>query len=82
MSNNQSSVDWLIEQLTPSISLQQKHIDDLKKQAKAMHKEESINLAFKTYNYISGIMKVPFNKLSENKIHAETIYNETFNNNE
>ena len=30
----QTAVDWLIEQLTPSISLQQKHIDDLKKKAK------------------------------------------------
>ena len=36
----QTAVDWLIEQLTPSISLQQKHIDDLKTQAKEMEKEQ------------------------------------------
>jgi hypothetical protein len=31
-----TAVDWLIEQLTPSISLQQKHIDELKDKAKEM----------------------------------------------
>ena len=36
----QTAVDWLIEQLTPSISLQQKHIDELKENAKAMEKEQ------------------------------------------
>jgi hypothetical protein len=40
MKKKQTSVDWLIEQLTPSISLQQKHIDDLKEKAKAMEKEQ------------------------------------------
>ena len=40
MYNKNTSVEWLIEQLTPSISLQQKHIDELKEQAKAMHKEQ------------------------------------------
>ena len=34
-----TAVDWLIEQLTPSISLQQKHIDELKEKAKEMEKE-------------------------------------------
>lgn len=36
----QTAVEWLIEQLTPSISLQQKHIDDLKEQAKEMEKQD------------------------------------------
>ena len=38
-----TAVDWLIEQLTPSISLQQKHIDDLKKKAKEMEAEQFKN---------------------------------------
>ena len=40
MESKQTAVEWLIEQLTPSISLQQKHIDDLKEQAKEMEKEQ------------------------------------------
>ena len=36
----QSAVDWLIEQLTPSISLQQKHIDELKAEAKEMEQRQ------------------------------------------
>jgi hypothetical protein len=32
----QTAVDWLIEQLTPSISLQQKYIDKYRDQAKEM----------------------------------------------
>ena len=35
-------VDWLIEQLTPSISLQQKHIDNLKSEAKEKKKDKSL----------------------------------------
>lgn len=41
--------------------------------------EDMINFAFDTYCYISGIMKVPFNKLSENKNHAKDNF-ETFKN--
>ena len=33
--------------------------------------EDMIKFAFDTYCYISGIMKVPFNKVSENRTHAE-----------
>ena len=36
--SKQTAVEWLIDQLTPSISLQQKHIDELKNQAKEMEK--------------------------------------------
>lgn len=39
MESKHTAVEWLIEQLTPSISLQQKHIDEYKKQAKEMEKE-------------------------------------------
>lgn len=47
-------------------------IKGAKWQADRMYSEEDmINFAFDTYCYISGIMKVPFNKLSENKNHAK-----------
>jgi protein-disulfide isomerase-like protein with CxxC motif len=39
----QTPVDWLIEQLTPSISLQQKHIDELKEKAKEMERLQSVD---------------------------------------
>jgi predicted secreted protein len=48
----QTPVDWLIEQLTPLISLQQKHIDDLKEKAKQMEKNQIIK-AF-TRGYLIG----------------------------
>lgn len=35
-----TAVEWLVEQLTPSISLQQKHIDELLIEAKAIEKEQ------------------------------------------
>jgi hypothetical protein len=42
-----TAVEWLIEQLTPSISLQQKYIDELKEVAKAMEKDQ-ISQAYTT----------------------------------
>jgi hypothetical protein len=39
----QTAVEWLIEQLTPSISLQQKHIDEFKAKAKEMEKQQIID---------------------------------------
>ena len=39
----QTAVEWLIEQLTPSISLQQKHIDNLKEKAKEMEKGQIVD---------------------------------------
>jgi hypothetical protein len=38
--------------------------------------ENMIKFAFDTYCYISGIMKVPFNKVSENRTHAEDNFKE------
>jgi len=38
-----TSIEWLIEELTPSIALQQKYIDELKEKAKKMHKGEIID---------------------------------------
>jgi hypothetical protein len=39
MVGNRTAVEWLIEQLTPVITLQQKHIDVIKSIAKEMEKE-------------------------------------------
>jgi hypothetical protein len=40
-------------------------------QAKRMYSEEDmIKFAFDTYHYISKLMGVPFNQISENKLHA------------
>jgi hypothetical protein len=66
--SKQTAVDWLIEQLTPSISLQQKHIDDLKEKAKAMEKQQIIEAC----NQIEVIGL-------DNELPGEKYYNETFN---
>ena len=39
MKEMESAVEWLINQLTPSISLQQKHINEYKNYAKEIEKE-------------------------------------------
>jgi hypothetical protein len=41
--------------------------------------EDMIKFAFDTYCYISGIMKVPFNQVSENRTHAEDNFKEYIN---
>jgi len=67
----QTAVEWLIDQLTPSISLQQKHIDELKNQAKEMEKEQKMN------DFIAGMefIAVDPNRYKED---AEQYYNETY----
>jgi len=59
----QTPVDWLIEQLTPSISLQQKHIDKIKILALEMEKEQII----KAIDYCR-----------DKYIDSENYYNETY----
>ena len=45
----QSSIEWLVEQLKPAITLQEKYINEFLQQAKAMHKEEiKQNVAIKS----------------------------------
>lgn len=39
-------------------------------QKKTYSEEDMVEFAFDTYCYISGIMKVPFNQVSENKLHV------------
>jgi hypothetical protein len=38
----QTAVDWLFDQLTPSISLQQKYIDEYREQANKMFEQQII----------------------------------------
>jgi hypothetical protein len=60
---------WLdpIQNLTSKMSF----IQGAKWQAERMYSEEDmINFAFDTYYYISKLMEVPFNQISENKLHA------------
>jgi hypothetical protein len=66
-----TSIEWLIEELTPSIALQQKYIDELKEKAKEMHKQEIID-AWKMGRYDSDeiVMTETF--------YAEQYYNQTF----
>ena len=69
--NKQTAVEWLIEQLTPSISLQQKHIDDLKEQAKEMEKEQ-ISKAFGVGCQVESTRLIGYHGM------AEQYYNETY----
>jgi hypothetical protein len=71
MNNNkqQTTVEWLVDQLTPAITLQQKHIDEIKKQAKEMEREQIID----------GIDY--FKKRPYTDIEPEQYYNETYGGN-
>jgi hypothetical protein len=42
MVNKQTAVDWVIEQLTPAITLNQKYIDEIKQYAKSIEQEQMI----------------------------------------
>ena len=64
--SKQTALEWLIEQLTPSISLRQKHIDELFKQAKEMEKQQIIKF---TNNYLDDDADET----------VEQFYNKTFN---
>jgi hypothetical protein len=67
----QTAVEWLVKELTPSITLQQKYIDELEKKAKEMEKEQIIDA------YLSGDLMEGRANLSD----AQQYYNETYNQN-
>ena len=68
--SKQTAVDWLIEELTPSITLQQKHIDKLKEKAKEMEEQQIIDAVKKGWdNHENGKVRWI----------GEQYYNETFN---
>jgi hypothetical protein len=63
----QTAVEWLVKELTPSITLQQKYIDQLEKKAKEMEKEQKIEA------YLQGSFDD-----GPNVNKAEQYYNETY----
>jgi hypothetical protein len=65
----QTSIEWLIEELTPSIALQQKYIDELKEKAKEMHRQEIMNAVRVVLPYGPSFTE------------AEQYYNNTFKKN-
>jgi hypothetical protein len=66
--SHQTAVEWLVEQLTPSISLQQKHIDRYKILAMEMEKNQIIN----TFQAAQVF------KVMEYETRAEEFYIETY----
>jgi hypothetical protein len=74
MDKKQTAVEWLIEQLTPVITLQQKHIDVIKSIAKEMEKEQ-IKDAY--YNGTTDEIRTKEELLFE----AEHFYKETYGGN-
>ncbi len=75
-----TAIDWLIEQLTPSISLQQKHIDNLKAEAKEKEKGQIID-AIVCYFQVND--KTPYgmeylSKLDNAISDGEEFYNKTY----
>jgi hypothetical protein len=69
----QTAVEWLVEQLAPSVSLQQKYIDELLEQAKEMEKQQIIDAyGVKVKHSIEQGTTV------YTKTFGEQYYNETF----
>lgn len=68
MNTQQTAVEWLIEQLSPSISLQQKYINEFKEQANKMFEQQIIDA------YETGIWDVGCRAAD-----SEQYYSETFN---
>ena len=65
---NQTAVDWLVEQLYPSIALQSKYIEELKQRAKQKEKEQIIN-TFKDAQVF---------KIMNDETRAEQYYHKTY----
>jgi len=64
----QSSIEWLVEQLSPAVSLQKKYIDEIKQQAKEKHKQEIMDAV--DYGILLYV---------NDPITSEDYYQETFN---
>jgi hypothetical protein len=72
MTNKQTAVEWLVEQLTPSITLQQKYIDEIKEQAKEMEKEQM----FKALIYGKDVHRSYYIELEFNEYYNKTFKSE------
>jgi len=68
-----TAVEWLVEQLAPSVSLQQKYIDELLEQAKEMGKEQIIE------SYCQGCFDISKDENIFPRETSEQYYNETYN---
>jgi mevalonate pyrophosphate decarboxylase len=68
---HQTAVEWLVEQLTPSITLRQKYIDEIKEQAKEIEKAQSEKYA----DYVLELFEKNTNPMSFN------LWNETIGDN-
>jgi hypothetical protein len=71
----QAAVEWFRQELLKrdtDISIRElfEQAKEMEKQQQGYSEEDMIEFAFDTYYYISGIMRVPFNQLSENKLHV------------
>ena len=75
MDKQQTAVEWLVEQLTPAITLQQKHIDKIKEKAKEMEKEQIIKA------YHQGVTDEHGDTIMFTT-EGEDYYNETYGGNE
>ena len=85
--NNMTAVEWLVEQLAPSVSLQQKYIDELLEQAKEMEKQQLIDCgntcALMQYIHVDKVSQMSIEeveKLAEedNITFGEQYYEENF----
>jgi hypothetical protein len=75
MSKQQTAVEWLIQELRPSIKLQQKYIDELKTKANKMFEQQVIDF---TDNYILECLTCSYNGDPTSLKETEDYYNETF----
>ena len=83
MSNKQTALEWYIQEIDKYNKEPWKYVTIGNKQAiidkaKEMHREEMIDFGFDTYCFICGIIKVPFEQISENILNAEHNYKETY----
>jgi hypothetical protein len=67
----QETLEEAAKKYWDKLSFQDAFIEGAKWQSERMYSEEDmIKFAFDTYHYISKLMGVPFNQISENKLHA------------
>jgi hypothetical protein len=66
-----TAVEWIVKQLTPAISLQQKHIDELLEEALQMEEKQILDFTRKTVRKI-------LDEDRQNPFNLEEYYQETY----
>jgi hypothetical protein len=66
-----TAVEWIVKQLTPAISLQQKHIDELLEKALQMEEKQILDFTRKTVRKI-------LDEDRQNPFNLEEYYQETY----